>query len=115
MPDRTDGAAPGVAYRGPPGTFSEEALLTSARPGSVEPVAVSSIREAVGVLRDGGVELAIVPIENSLEGSINVTLDLVAEQAGEVRIVGETLLHVRHCLIAARELPLEAIESVVSH
>ncbi len=114
MPERSDGAR-SVAYLGPAGTFSEEALLTSARAGSVEPVAVASIREAVDVLEDGGVELALVPIENSLEGSINVTLDLLAEQAGAVRIVGETLLRVRHCLIAARELPLEAIESVLSH
>src|SRR6185437_16084635 len=115
MPGRTDGAPRSVAYLGPAGTFSEEALLGSARPGSVEPVAVASIREAVDALEAGSVELAIVPIENSLEGSINVTLDLLAEQAGEVRIVGETLLRVRHCLIAAREVPLEGIESVVSH
>src|SRR6185437_12106043 len=115
MPGRTDGAPRSVAYLGPAGTFSEEALLGSARPGSVEPVAVASIREAVDALEAGSVELAIVPIENSLEGSINVTLDLLAEQAGEVRIVGETLLRVRHCLIAARAVPLEGIESVVSH
>lgn len=115
MPRRTDGAPRSVAYLGPAGTFSEEALLGSARPGSVEPVAVSSIREAVDALEGGGVELAIVPIENSLEGSINVTLDLLAEQGGEVRIVGETLLRVRHCLIGARAVPLEGIESVVSH
>jgi prephenate dehydratase len=115
MPEPTDGGARSVAYLGPAGTFSEEALLTSARPGSVEPVAVASIREAVDVLEDGAVELALVPIENSLEGSINVTLDLLAEQDGAVRIVGETLLGVRHCLIAAREVPLAGIESVVSH
>jgi prephenate dehydratase len=115
MPEPSDGAARSVAYLGPAGTFSEEALLASARPGSVEPVAVASIREAVDALGAGAVELAIVPIENSLEGSINVTLDLLAEQAGAVRIVGEALLRVRHCLIAARELPLGAIESVVSH
>jgi prephenate dehydratase len=104
-----------VAFLGPAGTFSEEALLGSASPEAVDPVPAASIPRAVAALREGEVELAIVPIENSLEGSINVTLDLLAEQSPELRIVGEALLRVRHCLIAAREEPIERIEVVVSH
>ncbi len=104
-----------VAFLGPAGTFSEEALLSGAAEGAVEAVPVPSIPEAVSALREGGVELALVPIENSLEGSINVTLDLLAEQAGAVRIVAESVLGVRHCLIAARKLELEEIETVISH
>jgi prephenate dehydratase len=104
-----------VAFLGPAGTFSEEALLGSAAPDAVDPVPATTIPRAVAALREGEVELAIVPIENSLEGSINVTLDLLAEQSPELRIVGESLLRVRHCLIAAREVPLERIETVVSH
>jgi prephenate dehydratase len=104
-----------VAFLGPAGTFSEEALLTGAAEGAVEPVPVPSIPEAVAALRDGRVELALVPIENSLEGSINVTLDLLAEQAGAVRITAESVLGVRHCLIAAREIELAGIETVISH
>src|SRR5205085_12134786 len=53
--------------------------------------------------------------ESSLEGSIDATLDLRAEQAPAVQIVGETLLRVRHSLIAAREVPLGEIATVVSH
>jgi prephenate dehydratase len=109
------GGAKRVAFLGPAGTFSEEALFASARAGTVEPVPAASIPESVAALREGSVELAIVPIENSLEGSINVTLDLLAEHAGAVRIVGEERLRVRHCLIAARELPLGEIETVLSH
>ena len=104
-----------VAFLGPAGTFSEEALLTGAEESAIEPVAAGSIPEAVAAVADGRVEFALVPIENSLEGSINVTLDLLAEQAGGVRIVGETLLRVRHCLIAADEVELGQIETVVSH
>jgi prephenate dehydratase len=115
MREGSDGDGIRVAFLGPAGTFTEEALLSSARPGSVEPVPVASIPETVAALRHGAVELAIAPIENSLEGSINVTLDVLAEQAGAVRIVGEALLRVRHCLIAARELALGEIETVVSH
>jgi prephenate dehydratase len=110
-----DGAPSRVAFLGPAGTFSEEALLGSASPGAVEPVASASIYDAVMALREGEVELAIVPIENSLEGSIDVTLDLLAEQADAVQIVAETMLRVRHALIAAAPVALEQIATVVSH
>ncbi len=116
MSEQADGARRRrVAFLGPAGTFSEEALLTGAADGAVEPVGAPSIPEAVAALREGRVELALVPIENSLEGSINVTLDLLAEHDGAVRIVAESVLGVRHCLIAAREIELTAIETVISH
>ena len=106
---------PRVAYLGPEGTFSEEALLRSAEPGAVEPVPLATIYDTVTALRRGDVEWAIVPIENSLDGSISVTLDLLAGEASDVEIVGETLLGVRHSLIAATPLSLSEIETVISH
>ncbi len=104
-----------VGYLGPAGTFSEEALLASAQSGRVRPLAFASIYEAVTALREGALEWAIVPIENSLEGSINVTLDLLAGEASDVRIVGEAILRVRHALIAAQDTGLGEIEKVLSH
>ncbi len=77
--------APRAGYLGPAGTFSEEALLASALPGSVEPVALGSIYETVTAVREGAVEWALAPIENSLEGSITVTLDLLADERGALR------------------------------
>ena len=115
MSEPGEGGPKRVAFLGPAGTFSEEALLTSADPALIEPVPEASIHDAVRELRERGVDFALVPIENSLEGSINVTLDLLAEQGEAVRIVGEAVLRVRHCLIAARELELDQIETVVSH
>jgi prephenate dehydratase len=106
---------PRVGYLGPAGTFSEEALLASAAPDAVEPVALASIYDAVMALRDGDVSFSIVPIENSLEGSINATLDLLAGDAGDVEIVGEALLRVRHSLIAATKVPLREIDTVLTH
>jgi prephenate dehydratase len=106
---------PRVGYLGPAGTFSEEALLASAAVDSVEPLALTSIYDTVMALRHGEVSWAIVPIENSLEGSINVTLDLLAGDAGDVEIVGEALLRVRHSLIAAEEVALEEIDTVLTH
>jgi prephenate dehydratase len=104
-----------VAYLGPEGTFTEEALLRSVEPGAVEPVPLATIYDTVAALRRGDVDWAIVPIENSLDGSVTVTLDLLAGEASDVEIVGETLLGVRHSLIAATPLSLAEIDTVISH
>ncbi len=107
---------PRVGYLGPAGTFTEEALLTSATPGSVEPVALGSIYETVSALREGAVKWALVPIENSLDGSVTVTLDLLAgDLEPALEIVGEALLGVRHSLIAKEEIELGEIDTVLSH
>jgi prephenate dehydratase len=108
-------ALPRAGYLGPEGTFSEEALLGSAAPGALAPVPLASIFEVVMKLREGALEWAIVPIENSLDGSVTVTLDLLAEQAGQLEIVAEVLLGVRHSLIAAEQLALSQIDTVLSH
>jgi len=104
-----------VGYLGPEGTFSEEALLASAQPDAVEPVGLASIYDTVMAVRGGEVDFAIVPIENSLDGSISVTLDLLADQDSGVRIVGEAVLRVSHALICAADTPLELIDTVLTH
>ncbi|HEY0516436.1 MAG TPA: prephenate dehydratase [Solirubrobacteraceae bacterium] len=104
-----------AGYLGPAGTFSEEALLSSAAEGRVQPVALASIAQTVLALLAGEVRWAVVPIENSLEGSIGVTLDLLAGEGAGARIVGETRLHVRHSLIAPEPVALEEIRTVFSH
>ena len=108
-------ARPRAGYLGPEGTFSEEALLASAIPGAVQPVPLTSIYEVVMQLRAGELEWAIVPIENSLDGSVSVTLDLLAEEADQLQIVAEALLRVRHSLIASAPVELGEIDTVLSH
>jgi prephenate dehydratase len=115
IPPDAGGGRPRVGYLGPAGTFSEEALVASAQADAVEPFALTSIYDTVMALRRGEVSWAIVPIENSLEGSINVTLDLLASDASDVKIVGEALLRVRHSLIAATKVELAEIETVITH
>jgi len=106
---------PRVGYLGPEGTFSEEALLASAAPNASRPVPLPTIYDAVMALRRGELEWAIVPIENSLEGSISVTLDLLAGEAGDVEIVAEALLGISHSLIAAEPVELSEIDTVLTH
>jgi prephenate dehydratase len=109
------GPRPRVAYLGPEGTFSEEALLRDVRPDTVEPVAHDSIYEAVMAVERGSAEFALAPIENSLEGSVTVTLDTLAGDDTDLAIVAETVLPVRHCLIGLPGSRLSDIRTVISH
>ena len=103
-----------VAYLGPAGTFTEEALRGSA-PGAVEEVPYPSIYETVMAVHERETDMAVVPIENSLEGSVTTTLDTLATEAADVQIAKEFVLPVRHNLIARHEMPLSQIERVISH
>jgi prephenate dehydratase len=104
-----------VGYLGPAGTFTEQALLSSSSADAVEPVPQSSIYETVAALRGGDVRWAVAPIENSLDGSVSVTLDLLAEEDGGVEVVGEVQLRVRHSLIAPGPVELADIDTVLTH
>jgi prephenate dehydratase len=103
-----------VAFLGPAGTYSEEALRTSA-PEDLEEVPYPSIYEAVMAVEAGEVDRAVVPIENSLEGAVAVTLDTLALDASGVRIVAEVVHPIHHCVVAAREFDLADVARVVSH
>jgi prephenate dehydratase len=104
-----------VAFLGPEGTFSEEALFASADRELIEPVPKATVYDCVMAVQQGEAERAIVPIENSLEGSVNATLDALAFETDRVVIAGEVVHPIQHCLIARTDLPLERIERVLSH
>lgn len=104
-----------VGYLGPEGTFTQAAVLSAPAADQLELIAQETIHDTVLAVRDGRVERAVVPIENSLEGSVNVTLDALVFDAEHVRIVGQTVLGVEQCLIAQEQLPLQDIEVVISH
>ena len=104
-----------VGYFGPEGTFTHEALIAGGSGAEIEAVPLPTIYDTVMAVHSGHVERALVPIENSLEGSVNATLDALAMETEDVGIVGEVVHPIRHCLIARTELELEQIEVVVSH
>ena len=106
---------PRVGFLGPAGTFTEEALLSSAASDAVEPVAFATIYDTVVAVRRREVQWAVAPIENSLDGSVTVTLDLLADAHGDLEIVGEALLAVKHSLIAAQRVAISEIDTVISH
>jgi prephenate dehydratase len=104
-----------VGYFGPEGTFTQEALVAASGEMEFELVPLATIYDTVMAVHDGAVDRALVPIENSLEGSVNATLDALAIETEDVRIVGEVVHPIRQCLIARTALELSDIEVVVSH
>jgi prephenate dehydratase len=104
-----------VGYLGPEGTFSHEALVAQPEAAGAELVSLATVHETVMAVDDGRVDRAFVPIENSLEGSVNATLDTLALETEGVAIVGEFVHPVHQCLIARVPLAPEEIETVLSH
>src|SRR5579871_4490550 len=105
-----------VAYFGPEGTFTQEALISAtAGQDGLDLVPQPTIYDTVMSVHFGSAQRALVPIENSLEGSVNATLDALAMETEDVAIIGEVIHPIRHCLIARSPLELSEIETVVSH
>ncbi len=104
-----------AGYLGPEGTFTHEALIGMAAGDELELVALPTIYDTVMAVHAGLVERALVPIENSLEGSVNATLDALAMETEDVAILGEVVRPIEHCLIAREPIDLADIETVVSH
>jgi prephenate dehydratase len=106
-----------VAFLGPAGTFSDDALRAAgARAAAgVEPRPVSTIHDAVMAVAIGDADRALVPFENSIEGSVRPTLDALAFDAESVSIAGEHDHGISQALIARRPAGLQEIEVVASH
>ena len=100
-----------VAYLGPAGTFSEQAALQFFGT-SIEHVACSSIDEVFRATAAGSASYGVVPVENSTEGVVSRSLDLLLHTP--LHIVGETSLMVRHNLLRLSD-SLEGIEAVYAH
>ncbi|HMA26450.1 MAG TPA: prephenate dehydratase [Solirubrobacterales bacterium] len=104
-----------IAYLGPRGTFSEDALRAALGDEAVEEVPVPSVYDAIVAVREGTAERALVPFENSIEGAVTTTLDTLAFDAAGVTLVGEYDLPISLCLIAREQVGLDTIEVVLSH
>lgn len=104
-----------VAYLGPQGTFTEDALRAAAAGTQVEEFPAASIYDAVMEVAGGSADRALVPFENSIEGAVRATLDALAFDATDVTIVGEYDFPIRTNLIAREEMELGEVEVVLSH
>jgi prephenate dehydratase len=104
-----------VAFLGPAGTFSEDALRAAAGRDSIEARPAPTVYDAIRAVAEGDVDRALVPFENSIEGSVRSTLDTLAFEGFPVTIAGEHDQPIRTSLIARVEMALERIEVVLSH
>jgi prephenate dehydratase len=104
-----------IAYLGPAGTFTEDALGEAAPSGGFEPLRTATIHDAILAVERGEADRALVPFENSIEGSVRGTLDTLAFEAEAVTIIGEHDYRVRIHLIAREQVEIGTIEAVLSH
>ena len=100
-----------VAYFGPPGTNTHAAAMRRFG-SSIQFVAVRSIVEVFDEVERGRAAFGVVPVENSTEGAVNITLDRLID--AEVYITGEVTLDITHFLLS-RAADLGEIKVVCSH
>lgn len=105
-----------IGFLGPKGTFSHEAVVAyeSEHGRAYQLMEYSSIRDVLYALKNGEIEEAIVPIENSLEGAVNVTLDILAKEE-ELFIVDEYIIPINLNLVAKQGTKPESIKIIISH
>ncbi len=107
-----------IAYLGPQGTFTEEALnkyISSIKSeDEIEKVPYATMQEVIKSVDRGEVVEGIVPIENSLEGSVNITLDFLTFES-EAKIVREITIPIRHSLIGKENMAVSKIKKIISH
>jgi prephenate dehydratase len=104
-----------IAYLGPAGTFTEDALGEALGDAEFEPLRTDTVFDAIQAVVEGSADRALAPYENSIEGSVRGTLDILAFDAPNVAIVGEHDYPVRQHLIARDGIELDGIEAVLSH
>ena len=100
-----------ISFLGPSGTFSEEATIKHFGE-NVESIPTNSIDEVFNNVQSEKVHYGVVPIENSTEGGISRTLDLLLMK--DLKICGEITLPVHHCLIS-KSKDLKKIKSIYAH
>ena len=101
-----------VAFQGEPGAYTEEAAIRFFGK-STRGVPYETLDEVFEAVEVGEVPFALVPVENSLEGSITRAYDLLLDSS--LMVCGETELRISHCLIAVEGASLETIKFVYSH
>ena len=103
-----------IGIMGPEGSYSEKAAkLWTAKYQlcGAEFRYFADIEDTLLAVVDGKSDLSVIPVENSIEGSVGITLDLLLEK--NVRIVGEVVVKIEHCLLAKGRL--EDIRIILSH
>jgi prephenate dehydratase len=100
-----------VAFQGEPGAYSEQAIFEYC--GEVDTQPCETFDDVFAAVTSGTCESGLIPIENSLAGSIHQNYDLLLRH--DLYIVGEYFLRVRHCLISFPGVEVSELRRVISH
>lgn len=103
---------PRVAFQGELGAFSEEAVRAWFA-GGAEPVPYREFKEVGEAVAKGAVDFGLLPVENSLAGTVTAAYDVLGRP--ELVVIGEVVRPVRHCLLGPAGAALEDVRRVLSH
>ncbi|MFN2418869.1 MAG: prephenate dehydratase [Candidatus Limnocylindria bacterium] len=102
-----------VAYQGEPGAFGEEAVVGYFGAGGATPMPMATFSAVCAAVEAGSVDAGVLPLENSLAGTVGDALDALAD--GSLNVVGELLLPIRHQLLVLPGASIESMRRVSSH
>jgi prephenate dehydratase len=111
-PDRASSRV-SIAFLGPAGTFTEEALFTQPDLTEADVVPIPNLADVLEAVNSGRTDLAFVPIENSIEGTVNATMDSLVFEV-DLLIQREVVLDVHMHLLAPEGTDLESVRRVLS-
>jgi len=100
-----------IGFLGPAGTFSEQALLSQKDLAEMELVSFATIPDVLAATESGTVDLGFVPIENSIEGTVNAALDVLALES-DLLIQREVVINVQLNLLAMPGVALDEVTAV---
>lgn len=101
-----------VAFQGEKGAYSEEAAFLFFG-GKITTIPCKTFADVFMIAESKRADFSIVPIENSLEGSVGQNYDLLLRS--ELKIFGEMILRIRHCFIASKRTKIKDVKKVYSH
>ena len=110
--DRLETAGARVVFQGSEGSYSQAAMQRFFGK-EVNSFHVETFRDAMSAIDEGSADFAVLPIENSTAGIVSEIYDLLVEF--ENYIVGEQIIKIEHCLLAAPEADKDTIRRVYSH
>jgi prephenate dehydratase len=104
-----------ISYLGPEGTFSHEALLKyCGNSKEIISIPMPTIVDVIKSVDKGEADEGVAPIENSIEGSVNITQDVLTFES-EAKIIRELTLPIKHNLIAKKGVKIKNIKKIISH
>ena len=102
-----------IGYLGPEGSFTHQALIAY-NGSTITTISFPTISQAINAVNSGKITSCVVPVENSIEGSVGETLDQLIRTSQKVTINHEIIIPIEHCLIT-KVKKLSEVKKVIAH